>query len=183
MKKGFYIILIFLVLLGCKRAQRTNETTIQSNNSSRSNRVLEKNQESESRENQDWKGITTVKMIEYGGVYKIPIKINDTEMNIIFDTGASSISISETELYFLIKQGKISKEDFLGKARFTDATGNVSEGARINLKSVKIGNREVYNVEASVVPNMNAPLLLGQTALRKFGSFRINYQTNTISFE
>lgn len=180
MKRGFYIFLIFLVLLGCKRPQRAHDATTQSNNNSHSNRETEVTQKPE---NRDWKNTTTVKMSEYGGVYEIPIKINGTEMDIIFDTGASSISISETELYFLIKQGKISKEDFLGKAKFTDATGNVSEGTRINLKSVKIGNREVYNVEASVVPNMTAPLLLGQTALRKFGNFSINYQTNTIRFE
>ncbi len=123
-----------------------------------------------------------VKMTENGGVYTIPIEINNVGMDIIFDTGASSISISETEVFFLIKQGKITEEDFLGSMRFKDATGSISEGTRINLKKIKIGNREIQNVEASVVHNMAAPLLLGQSALSKFGKLTIDYKKNEIIF-
>jgi aspartyl protease family protein len=122
-------------------------------------------------------------MQEDNGIYRIPIEINNIRMNIIFDTGASSISISETEALFLMKQGKIEQEDILGKIRFQDATGNISEGTRINLKTVKIGNKEIYNVEASVVHNLEAPLLLGQSALSKFGKLTIDYKRNEIIFE
>lgn len=124
-----------------------------------------------------------VKMTPSGGVYYIPIEINEVAMKIIFDTGASSISISETEVLFLWKQGKISENDILGTIKFQDATGNISEGTQINLKEVKIGNRTIYNVEASVVHNLEAPLLLGQSALSTFGKVTIDYDRNEISFE
>lgn len=124
-----------------------------------------------------------VKMEQSGGVYYIPIEINNIGMKIIFDTGASNISISETEVLFLWKQGKIKEDDILGAIKFQDATGNISEGTQINLREVKIGNRIINNVEASVVHNLNAPLLLGQSALSNFGKVTIDYNKNEISFE
>ena len=111
-----------------------------------------------------------------GGVYYIPIKINGVAMEFVFDTGASIISISETEALFLAKQGLLRDEDILGSILFSDATGRISEGTRINLQSVQIGNETLYNVEASVVHNLEAPLLLGQSALSRFGKVTIDYQ-------
>ena len=66
---------------------------------------------------------TTIKMQKFGGVYHIPVVINGTEMFFIFDTGASSISISNTEAYFLYKQGKLTKDDIVGEQDFIDANG------------------------------------------------------------
>lgn len=124
-----------------------------------------------------------VKMTPMGGVYEIPIKINGVNMDIIFDTGASNISISETEVRFLWKQGKLDEEDILGSMQFKDATGKISEGTVINLRAVQIGNRVINDVEASVVHNSQAPLLLGQSALARFGKVTIDYNKNILSFE
>lgn len=124
-----------------------------------------------------------VRMNYLHGVYEVPIEINGTPMNFIFDTGASSISISAIEVMFMYKQGTITDEDILGSLYFQDATGSISEGTEINLKSVRIGNNKIYNVKASVVHNLNAPLLLGQSALSQFGRVTIDYNSNYISFE
>jgi aspartyl protease family protein len=113
----------------------------------------------------------------------IPVDINNVPMHFIFDTGASLISISSTEAIFLYKQGKLSKEDIKGKANFTDANGVVSEGTIIVLREVKIGNKILRNVEASVVNNLEAPILMGQSALEKFGKISIDYGNNEITFE
>lgn len=162
-------ILIITVTFSCKRGHKVPSH--------------QKNDRERSYSNTRQNRANVVKMQEDNGIYRIPIEINNIRMNIIFDTGASSISISETEALFLMKQGKIEQEDILGKIRFQDATGNISEGTRINLKTVKIGNKEIYNVEASVVHNLEAPLLLGQSALSKFGKLTIDYKRNEIIFE
>jgi aspartyl protease family protein len=104
-------------------------------------------------------------------------------MNFIFDTGASIISISSTEAMFLYKQGTLKEEDFIGNVNFQDATGAISEGTIIRLKTVKIGNKILQNVEASIVHNNSAPLLFGQSALAKFGKVSIDYDRNEITFE
>jgi aspartyl protease family protein len=126
---------------------------------------------------------TVVKIKKVNGVYEIPTEINGVPMHFIFDTGAGMISISETEAIFLFKQGKLTQEDILGKANFSDANGDISEGTIINLKTVKIGDRILENIQASVVHNLGAPLLMGQSALEKFGKISIDYQRGEITFE
>lgn len=128
------------------------------------------------------KGKTLVKMIKNGGVYEIPTEINGIPMYFIFDTGAGIISMSNTEAGFLLKQGKLREEDVIGTANFIDANGDISVGTIIMLQSVKIGDRTLYNVEASIVDNLNAPLLMGQSALEKFGKISIDYSKNEIEF-
>lgn len=124
-----------------------------------------------------------VKIEKTDGVYYIPIDIDEVPMHFIFDTGAATISISETEAIFLYKQGKLTSDDIKGSANFSDANGNITEGTVINLKSVRIGNRVLENVQASVVRNMDAPLLFGESALEKFGKVSIDYNKMEISFE
>jgi aspartyl protease family protein len=126
---------------------------------------------------------TIVKMEKLNGVYQIPVEVNEVKMFFIFDTGASKISISETEANFLWKQGKLTRNDIKGTANFSDANGDISEGTIIVLRSVKIGDRVLSNIEASVVHNMNAPLLFGQSALEKFGKISIDNNKGEITFE
>ncbi|MCG9900882.1 MAG: retroviral-like aspartic protease family protein [Hydrotalea sp.] len=122
-------------------------------------------------------------MNKKNGVYEVPIEINASKMFFIFDTGASDITISLTEAIFLYKQGTLTDDDFLGTQQFQIADGSISEGTIINLKTVKIGNKTLSNVQASIVHNMDAPLLFGQSALAQFGKVTIDYNKGEITFE
>lgn len=126
---------------------------------------------------------TVVKMEKINGVYQIPVEVDGVKMFFIFDTGASIISISETEANFLWKQGKLTKDDIKGTANFSDANGDISEGTIIVLSTVKIGDRTLKNIESSVVHNLNAPLLFGQSALSEFGKISIDNNRGEITFE
>jgi len=123
-----------------------------------------------------------VRMKKKDGVWMIPVSINGTAMDFIFDTGAGLITISAVEASYLYKQGRISDEDVLGSASFTNANGDIHEGTVINLKEVRIGERVMENVQASVTHNSKGPLLLGQSALEKFGRIQIDYAAETITF-
>lgn len=127
-------------------------------------------------------GHTKVRMRKEGGVYYVPVIVNGLNLNFIFDTGASSISISAAEATVMAKQGKITEEDVVGQAQFSDANGDISVGTVITLRTVQIGDITLHNVEASVVDNIQAPLLFGQSALAKFGKVTIDYENNTIEF-
>jgi len=127
-------------------------------------------------------GHTRVSMRKEGGVYLVPIVVNGLNLDFIFDTGASSISISLAEATVMARQGKITEEDIVGQAQFSDANGDVSVGTIVNLRTVQIGDITLRNVKASIVDNIQAPLLLGQTALAKFGKVTIDYNNNTIEF-
>lgn len=117
------------------------------------------------------------------GVYKVPVIINGHSMKFILDTGASLISISSTEAEFMMKQGTITEDDIVGQSRFEDANGDLSPGDLIRLKSVQIGDRVLENVTANVVRNTKAPLLLGQSALSKFGKISVDYRRNVVTFD
>lgn len=128
------------------------------------------------------KGHTKVRMEKAGGVYLVPITVNGLNLKFIFDTGASSISLSSAEAMVMLRQGQISEDDFVGQQQFQDATGGISVGTIVRLRTVEIGGITLNNVEASIVDNIQAPLLLGQTALSKFGKVTIDYNNNIIEF-
>ena len=128
------------------------------------------------------KGHTKIKMAKAGGVYFVPIKVNGLDLKFIFDTGASSICLSSVEAMVMLKQGLITHNDIVGQQHFQDATGGVSVGTIVRLRMVEIGGIVLKNIEATVVDNIQAPLLLGQTALSKFGKVTIDYNSNIIEF-
>jgi aspartyl protease family protein len=128
-------------------------------------------------------GPTEVAMERENGVYKVPVTVNGVPMKFILDTGASLISMSDAEAEFMYKQGAITKADIIGQSRFKDATGAISPGAVIRLKSVQIGDRVLENVSANIVSGTKAPLLLGQSALSQFGKISVDYRRNVVTFE
>jgi predicted aspartyl protease len=83
----------------------------------------------------------------------------------------------------LVKNGKLTRNDIIGKEHFMDATGKVSVGAKINLQTVTIGGRELRNMNATVVENPRAECLLGQSVLERFGSYKIDNTKGEIIFE
>jgi len=168
---SIYISLTLMGCTGCSQSGRRNES-----NNDKINSI-----NGEPLRNIGKKEV--VKMEKINGVYQIPVEVDDVKMFFIFDTGASTISISETEANFLWKQGKLKENDIVGSANFSDANGDISEGTIIVLTTVKIGNRVLKNVEATVVHNLNAPLLFGQSALGKFGKISIDNTRNEITFE
>ncbi len=170
-----------LYLSGCSGCANTDRSERQRANRSEINELNPP--PASSKQNRKWTGTTEIKMVSDGGVYKVPVEINNSRMDFIFDTGASSVCISETEARFLVKQGTLSEKDIVGEASFSDANGDISSGMRIKFKSVQIGNRTLYDVEALIVPNDKAPLLLGQSVLAQFGKISIDYQRGIISFE
>lgn len=114
-----------------------------------------------------------IKMDSIGGVYQIPCYVNGVKMNFIFDTGASSVSISLTEALFLARNGYLDKEDIIGKNQSMIADGSVVENMEVNLHSIDIAGILLTDVKATIIGSLSAPLLLGQTALRRLGKIEI----------
>ena len=115
-----------------------------------------------------------------GGTFEIPCDINGLALQMIFDTGASDVTISSVEANFMFKNGYLSEKDIKGKKYYQIANGQISEGTTITLREVKIGNAVLHNVDASVVKSQRAPLLLGQSAMERFGTITIDNQNNRL---
>lgn len=173
---NIYLFIYFCFFCGCRHRHYRDQDTENENS------IGFRNDKDDYREERRIRRGTKVKMEAAGGVYLVPINVNGLDLKFIFDTGASSICISSVEATVMVRQGKITNEDILGQQQFQDATGGVSVGTVINLKTVEIGGIVLHNVEATVVDNIQAPLLLGQTALAKFGKISIDYDDLTIEF-
>ena len=115
-----------------------------------------------------------IKMTKEGGVYKVPCKVNGIDLFFIFDTGASEVSISLTEAIFMLKNGYLNKEDIGENVYYQIANGNVEKGTKLLLRKIEIGGLILRDVEASIVHETNAPLLLGQSAIQKLGVIQLN---------
>ena len=119
--------------------------------------------------------ITEVPIIRrVGGTFNVDCSVNGLALNMIFDTGASDVSISKVEADFMLKNNYLSKDDIKGKQYYQTADGGISEGTVITLKEVRIGDAVLHNVDASVVKSQKAPLLLGESVLQKFGTFTVD---------
>lgn len=114
-----------------------------------------------------------IQMENMNGVYRISCSVNGAKMKMIFDTGASTVSLSESMANFLYDNGYISKEDVLGTSKSQTADGSIHNNVVINIKDIEISGLHLKNVQATVISSQNAPLLLGQTAIQKLGSITI----------
>lgn len=119
-------------------------------------------------------------MKKQNGLYFIPCKVNGLDLDFIFDTGATDVTISLTEANYMFKNGLLKTTDIISKTKFTTADGSIANGTNIILKELRVGPFVLNNVNASVVHSLNAPLLLGQTVLSKFGKFSFDYQTKQL---
>jgi clan AA aspartic protease (TIGR02281 family) len=125
-------------------------------------------------------GQTKIIMEKEGGIYLVPCKVNGLPLKFIFDTGASDVSISLTEAVFMLKNSYLHKEDIGEDVWYGIANGDVAKGTIINIKEIEFAGLKLYNVKASVVHEMSAPLLLGQSAIEKLGKIQINGSELTI---
>lgn len=115
-----------------------------------------------------------------GGTFEVPCQINGLPLQMIFDTGASDVTISSVEANFMLKNRYLSDKDIKGKRYYQVATGELSAGAVITLREVMIGDVLLKNVEASVVGDQRAPLLFGQSAMERFGAITIDNERNKL---
>ncbi len=124
---------------------------------------------------------TTIKMKRQGGVSIIPCIVNGLSLELIFDTGASDVSISLSEASLMLENGKLTNSDIIGTANYLNANGDIIEGIVVNIKEIEIAGLKMTNIKASVVKNLDAPLLLGQTAISKLGNIQLDLNNNTLT--
>ncbi len=114
------------------------------------------------------------------GVATIKCSINGLPLTFVFDTGASDVSISQTEASFMYKNGYLSRKDIVGNSAYITADGSISIGTNIILQKIDFGGLELKAVRASVVGNQRAPLLLGQSVLQRLGKIEIDNQRQVL---
>lgn len=116
-----------------------------------------------------------------GNTYQISCKVNGLPLDFIFDTGASSVTLSRKQATYMLRNGYLSKDDIIGSNAYQTASGDIAIGTVIKLKKIEISGLVLNNVEASIINSDSAPLLLGQSALSRLGKIQIDYQNSTLT--
>lgn len=115
-----------------------------------------------------------INMERSGGTYQISCSINGAPMKMIFDTGASWVSLSSSAAKYLLQNGFLQKEDLLSIGQASIADGSVVNTISVILRDVAIGSVHVKNVQASISEGQDAPLLFGMSAIQSLGSVTID---------
>ncbi len=103
-----------------------------------------------------------------GGHFLTGGMINGRTVQFVVDTGATTIAIGQADAQRI---GLDLRNAQAGLAQTANGTVPVH---RVTLNSVRIGDVEVYNVEASVIPSQLSHVLLGNSFLTRFQMKREN---------
>lgn len=108
-----------------------------------------------------------IALVRRAGTYSIGVTLNGKNpVTMIFDTGASSISLP----YEMAVKAGMKPDEAKQKVKVSIANGAVVEGKRMKLDSVRVGKFELKNVDCIVMPedSPNVPALLGGSFLNNF---------------
>ena len=105
-----------------------------------------------------------------GGHFFTQGQINGRAVNLVVDTGATSVSIGVEDAQRLGLDYKVGQQ-----VRMSTANGTTG-GWRIKLTTMRVGDVDVYNVDAVVTSGSMPYVLLGNSFLTRFQMTRTNDQ-------
>lgn len=113
-----------------------------------------------------------------GNIKLVECEIQGLPVDFIFDTGASNTTISKDVFIDLLKRGYTFKSE--GELRFSLADGSVGVADIYSTDKFGIEDFELSDVTFVVMPNSDAPNLLGQNVFKRFSSYTV--KENFIEF-
>ena len=117
---------------------------------------------------------TSVPMRIEGGTYVVPVLINDAiTLDFVVDSGAADVSIPADVVSTLMRTKTLKETDFLGEQTYVLADGSKVPSQTFVIRSLKVGNKVLENVNGSVA-SVHGSLLLGQTFLSRFKSWSVD---------
>ncbi|MCX6233926.1 MAG: OmpA family protein [Bacteroidetes bacterium] len=109
--------------------------------------------------------------------------INGYSMDFTYIPSTKGLNVSLTFALKMLKDGNITKNDFEGDVTKILAGGTIVDRAAFYIKEIRIGNKTVNDLAATVIYNQETPLLFGENTLKMFGKFKIDKEKSEIVFE
>src|ERR1700691_641151 len=122
----------------------------------------------------------SISLVHENGTLQVPVVINGTtSLNFTIDSGATDVSIPANIFFSLTRAGTVSPQDFLDKRAYTLADGSTELSQRFRIPSLRVGNLELRDIIASVMPSTGS-LLLGQSFLSRLKSWSIDNEEHVL---
>ena len=91
--------------------------------------------------------------------------------------------ISESHALELLKDGRITAENFKGDVDKILTTGGIQNGALVVIREVRIAGRSLYDVECKVVSKMVEHWVIGQKNMKQLGNFEFDTKEKKLKFK
>lgn len=128
-------------------------------------------------------GSHKARLISEGGVLSVPVTINGlVRANFTVDSGASVVVIPEDLFITMVKQGGVSKSDYIGSEQYTLADGSVVESPVFTIRKLTVGDVTMRDIRGTVTKS-GGGLLLGQSFLKRFKKWHIDNDSQELIFE
>jgi hypothetical protein len=117
------------------------------------------------------------------GLMYFNASINGVKGKFLFDTGASGVVINTGFFQQMESQGLVSQADYLGNI---DVVGinNIKVNVKMyNIKTLNIDSFRAYDLQAFLMPDTDAELIIGQSVFEKLGKVSIDNQNNVLLIE
>ena len=119
-------------------------------------------------------GTEAVALKDEGGALLVPVVINDSvKLDFMLDSGAAVVTIPADVAMTLIRTGTLTRDDYLGRETFQLADGRKVPSTILRIRTLKVGDIVVHDVQASVT-DAKGSLLLGQTFLARLTTWSID---------
>ncbi len=117
----------------------------------------------------------------FDGTFQVPVVINEVlELDFLFDSGASEVTIPSHVASRLVRSGTVRSEDWLPEKTYLFANGSEASSPRFRAQSLQIGPYRIEDVEVAVAASERAPILLGQNVINRFGKVMIDNERHRL---
>lgn len=122
-----------------------------------------------------------VALVPNGQLFEIPVQINGViTLPFIIDSGASDVQITADVFLTLTRTKTIVPADVVGERTYVLADGSEHKAPRFLIRELKVGDRVLRNVAASV-GSPAGQLLLGQSFLSHFDSWTLDNKRHVLA--
>ena len=118
--------------------------------------------------------VVEIPLKEDSGIFVVPVEINGAiTLDFAVDSGAGNVTIPADVYYTLVRTGTIKDSDIVGQRTVILADGSQSKLPTFTIRSLRVGDKIIENVNASVLP-LEGQLLLGQSFFARFKSWSLD---------
>lgn len=124
-----------------------------------------------------------IQLLATGDILEVPCFVLDKSMSFKFDEKVDTMLVSINVINDFLKVHKIDKTSFVEKDAAFEEDGTVIEGSIIVFRKMVIGQKEVRNIHAKVVNNLNYSFVMGDDDLSLFGNYYFYPEDGILEFE